>query len=131
MLILVDTNAWIASIRQKVDIFKELDRLFGKYELVVPSFIVDELEKVAKNTKKGKDKMAARLALELIESHKIQIIQVKTKTTDIDSEIIRFIEDLRNKNILLITNDVFLQERAKKEGINVSAWKKKKFLDFV
>lgn len=133
MLVLVDTNAWIAGIRQKIDIFEELSHLFGEYELLIPSFIVEELEKVAKNTKKGRDKMAARLALELIKSSKIKILQIKPKTKDIDSEIVDLIKDIRAKNekIALITNDAFLQSRAKKEGVIVCAWKKERFLDFV
>ena len=132
MLIIIDTNAWIAGVRQKVDIFRELNRLFGEYELLVSSFICEELIKVAKKTKKGKDKQAAKIALDLIKIRKLKITETNSNQ-DIDSNIIDLIKNLRrqNKEIVLVTNDKDLQARAKYIGAKIIAWKRGKILDTI
>ncbi|PKM92373.1 MAG: hypothetical protein CVU81_00765 [Euryarchaeota archaeon HGW-Euryarchaeota-1] len=134
MLILIDTNAWIAGVRQKVDILRELENLFGKEcEIIVPSFITYELNKVAKTAKKGADKQAAKIALELIRARALLITEVQPSDRNIDSAIVDFVMDLKMKNkmVVVITNDEILQKRIKKGGGKVVAWKRKKILEFV
>ncbi|MEN6290614.1 MAG: twitching motility protein PilT, partial [Methanobacterium sp.] len=50
-----------------VDILAELERILPIYTFVVPSFVIHELENIKKRSR-GKDRIAASVALKLIES---------------------------------------------------------------
>ncbi len=49
-----------------VDVIAELERILPNYTFVVPSFVIDELENIKKRSK-GKDRIAASVALKLID----------------------------------------------------------------
>ena len=60
--------------KNKLDYVEEIDNMFNEnYELVVAEQVVKELMKLKENAKKGKDKQAADLALQLLKVNKIKI----------------------------------------------------------
>ncbi|MBU5557742.1 MAG: DNA-binding protein [Candidatus Aenigmatarchaeota archaeon] len=57
----LDTNFLISAVKWKIDFFSQL----AEYKLYLVPAVVDELNKLAEG--KGKDAVAARIALELVE----------------------------------------------------------------
>jgi|GEM_PF-4396903 len=64
--VIIDTNALMVAEQFGVDIFGELERL-GYIEWLVPAQVKGELSSLAVGADKGRDKMAARVALGLLE----------------------------------------------------------------
>ncbi len=71
MKVILDTNALMIPGHSGVDIFAELERL-GYNEFMVPSVVIDELEKLGRKLR-GKDRIAAKVALKLV--HKCEIVE--------------------------------------------------------
>jgi len=99
MMYVIDTNAIIYAIKQKISLEKFLFE-----EIVVPSSVVEELEKLSINDKN------AKIALRLIQKYKIIETSKKGDEGVIDVA-------LRN-NGKVITNDADLIKRLKLLGIS-------------
>jgi len=99
MMYVIDTNAIIYAIKQKVSLEKFLFE-----EIVVPSSVVEELEKLSINDKN------AKIALRLIKKYKVIETSKKGDEGIIDVA-------LRN-NGKVITNDADLIKRLKLLGIS-------------
>ncbi len=105
-----------------VDILTELGRIIPHYKLVVPSFVIDELQKIKKRSR-GKDKTAAAVALKIAMSPEIKIINVNLgKKERVDDALLRI-------SNVLCTNDIELKKRAINKGIAVIYLRQKKYLD--
>jgi Uncharacterized proteins of PilT N-term./Vapc superfamily len=99
MMYVIDTNAIIYAIKQKISLEKFLFE-----EIVVPSSVVEELEKLSINDKN------AKIALRLIQKYKVIETSKKGDEGVIDVA-------LRN-NGKVITNDADLIKRLKLLGIS-------------
>ena len=101
MKVILDTNFVIYCAREKLDYFEEIPNLVREgFELVVPVQVINELEKLKNdNFKKvsGKDKLAADLALQLLEANKVKTVNPVGKT--VDEAIINLAEEDK-KNIV-------------------------------
>ncbi len=65
--IIIDTNSWMAIGQHHVPVFEEIERLFGNTSnIATVQGTVAELEKI-KEMGRGKNKLAAKLALQIIE----------------------------------------------------------------
>lgn len=83
MKIILDTNFLIYCAKEKLDYTEEINNLISEgYELVVPLQVIEELERLKIKAKKGKDKTASDLALQLLEKNKIKKVKVEGKTVD-------------------------------------------------
>jgi len=83
MKIILDTNFLIYCAKEKLDYEEEIQNLVNEnYELVVPLQVIEELERLKIKTKKGKDKRASDLALQILEKNKIKKVKVEGKTVD-------------------------------------------------
>ena len=70
--IFVDTNAWMSLGQHHVPLFQEIERLFGSSaKIFVLSGTISELQKIV-DSARGKDKLAAKLALQIIEKKVIE-----------------------------------------------------------
>ncbi len=121
--IFVDTNAWMAVGQYHVPLFQELERLFGSsIEIFVLEGTISELQKLSE-TLRGKDKLAAKLVLQII----AQKVQTKEITV---SPITGYVDDLlvneSKAGALVITADFVLQKRLKRPYVII---KKNKFLE--
>ncbi len=93
-----------------VDIFSELKNIINeKYELVTLDVVVNELKKIAKG--RGKDAVAANVALELVKDKKVKILKTDREHAD------RAIVDMADKNTLVGTNDIALKKKLKNVGV--------------
>ena len=76
MQIILDTNFLIYCAKEKFDYIEELSNILNEnYELVVPEQVVEEMKKLKGDKMKKvsrKDKMAADLALQILEKNKIK-----------------------------------------------------------
>lgn len=99
MKIILDTNFLIYCAANKLDYTEQISEMINEdYELVVPEQVVNELTKLKNDKLKkvsGKDKIAADLALQLLDFNKIK--RVKTKGSNVDEAIINLAaEDEKN-----------------------------------
>ena len=103
MKIILDTNFLLIPYQFKVDIFAEIDRIIPeKHEILILDKTLDELNKIIKE-QKGKHKLAAVLALQLVKAKQLNII--KTKGEHVDDILV----DL--KGYTIATQDIELKKR--------------------
>jgi|SRR3989338_1669936 len=96
MKIILDTNFLIYCAKNKLDYVEEIGNLINEsHELVVPSSVIRELEVLKTKTKKGKDKDACDLALQILENDQIKTVDTVGKNVD-DSIITLSKEDKKN-----------------------------------
>ncbi len=114
--VLADTNSLIYAVQKKRDLFEDLRRYLGAFDLIVLGAVKGELENLAEHAKKLKRaRSPAKIALELLRSRAKTIHYVeKGKGTD------DLILDYAKKNgCIVLTNDRELQKRLEKEGVAV------------
>jgi len=119
--ILLDTNFLMIPSQFNLDIFEVIDEIMEEeYELFTIDGVVKELEKLAKI--KGKDGVAAKIALNLI--HKKNIKVMKTKEKNIDEAIIK----ITDKDTIVATNDRILRKKLKNKNVKTIYLRAKKHL---
>jgi rRNA-processing protein FCF1 len=125
-LIVIDTNFLLLPFRYKINIVKELDHLVEKnHQLVLSSRTIEELGMIGK--KVGKDGMAARLAIKMIEAAGKGFMIVKSGDI-VDEWIVRYASE---NNAMVCTNDSELRRRLKALKIKVVTMKSKSKIGFV
>ena len=121
----MDTNFLMAKTQFGVDIFGELDRLMdsltASWEKCVPSGVVNELKSISGGN--GKDAMAAKVALKLIEERKIAVIESTGKVDD-------FLVAAAENGEVVCTNDIELIRRLREKKIRRIQLRGKNHLDF-
>ena len=118
--IILDTNFLTIPYQFNVDIFEEIDRIMEEdYELITLDKVLEELKRM----KKGKDAIAARIGLELIEKKNIKVINTDEKK--VDNAIVK----LANKDMIVATNDRVLREKLKNKNVKVLYLRSKKHLE--
>ncbi|RLI88804.1 MAG: ribonuclease VapC [Candidatus Altiarchaeales archaeon] len=126
--ILLDTNFLMIPYTENIEIFQEIERLIPeKYELFTLTGVVEELKKIEKGKRaKGKDKIASRIALQLIEKKNIKVIESQGR---VDKFIIDFAQ--RNKkDVIICTNDKRLREKLKKLNVSTICMRGRNRLEF-
>ena len=112
-VVLADSSFLMAPMDFRINIIAELDRVLERgYELVVPSFCVDELKRL--EARGGKIGMKARLALRLVEKH-CRVLPAKlNEGEDVDDGIVRLAREL---SAIVATGDKELRRRLRELGI--------------
>lgn len=119
--VIIDTNALMVPEQFGVDIFSELQRL-GYVQWIVPAQVMGELRSLATKADKGRDKIAARVALGLSEQCSI----VGEDNFDADQAI----EKLAiNEGAAVFTNDKALKKRLFSKGITVIYLRQGRYLE--
>jgi len=118
--VLLDTNALMVPEQFRVDIFSELER-HGYLEFLVPRAVAEELEAVSRNAKRGRDKVAAKVALGLIKG-----CQMVEGRGDADSVLLELALD---QGAAVFTNDKLLKKRLLSRGITVVYLRQCRYLD--
>ncbi len=104
-----------------VDIINELEKILPSYRLIVPDFIMNELYGIKKGSK-GKNRIAANIALKMAKSHPFEIRNIPLeKDEKVDDALIRVSK-------ILCTNDKELREKARKSGIKIVYLRQRKYL---
>jgi uncharacterized protein len=115
--IIIDTNALLAISEFKLDLFEELkESLDFNFTLNIISPTLDELEKI-KLEQRGKYKLAASIALQLINTKNINIIKKEGYVDDL-------LVELSKENNLILTQDIALKKRLQKPYLTIRQKKK-------
>lgn len=112
--LILDTNFLMIPYQHGVDIFGEIERLIPeKHELTVLEGVIKELQSI-RDCGSGSDRIAAKVAMELIEKEGIKIIESHGKPDD-------FILDFATKkgNSIVCTNDKELKRRLRDSSVLV------------
>ncbi len=115
---IIDTNGLMIPGQFGIDIFMELKRLgFDSY--VVPRASVRELEKISMQGR-GKDRMAAKIALSLME--RCTIVEKDGFADDVILDLAASSEDA------VLTNDIVLKKRLCSKGVTIVQLREKTHL---
>lgn len=106
-----DTNFLIYSIKQNIDFVREL-KAKGFSQFLIPSSVLNELKALSKILK-GRERLATRLALEIVSSEGFIVVEMDKKADD------SLLEVCEKEGALLFTNDKHLIKRARKKGVRV------------
>jgi rRNA-processing protein FCF1 len=117
--VVLDTNALLIPGRDKIDIFGEITSLVGSCEVIVPSFIVDELNRLAAG--KGKTAEYAKVGLGLLSRTKIA---QKNLTKAVDDALIDFAKE---QEASVFTNDRELKQKLDAAGVPVIFWRQRRY----
>ena len=119
--VVIDTNFFMVPFQFNVDIISELEKILPSYKLTTPSFVINELKGLKKNSK-GKIRLNANLALKLANSSKVEIKDISLLENEtVDDALLRVSE-------VLATNDIELKKRAKDKGITVAYLRQKRYI---
>lgn len=121
MKVILDTNALMVPEQFGVEIFSELERL-GYTECLVPASVLAELRALASRADKGRDKVAARVALGLAQRCRL----MGEGKMDADAAIERLAHD---ENAAVFTNDRALKKRLSSNGITVIYLRQERYLE--
>ena len=108
----LDTNALMLPVELGIRLFDELDRLFGRVELLTPTAVVDELDKLSQGG--GEEAKAASVGADLARD---RCTIIETDAGYADDAVLELGEAGAAEAI--VTNDRPLQERALAAGIPV------------
>jgi len=117
-----DTNMLLAIGQLKVDVFSEVEKKFGKeIMLAIPKQVLEELERF----KTGNETMKkdTGIALEEIERHKVEKIQVEAGNAD------NALEKMAKEGFYVASNDAVLRKRIKGFGGKVIYLRQSRFLE--
>ena len=122
-IVILDSSAIMMFFEFSIDLEDELTRLLGKYHIIIPKPIVEELEFLAKHGR-GKKKYIAKPALDFIKRYDIIELQTSEKG---DDAVIHFAQELSG---VVVTNDRDLIRRLRELLIKVIYLRGKKRLVF-
>ena len=118
MKILLDTNFVLTCAKQKIDFPNIAEQIIDEQiEWIVPQDVLNELGQLQdRHGMKRIDKQAARLAFEILDAIKPEIIQLPERNPNIDIKIVNYI---LNKPIVLATLDKNLKGRVQNKILTI------------
>jgi len=129
--IIIDTNFLVSAIRFKIDIFSELQRICDfKYIICVVDGTIDELEKLAE-TGKPKDKIAARISLELIKKKMVKITKISSKNKRVKNVDLLILNLIKEGDFIVATQDKELKREIRKKGVPIIVLRQKGYLELI
>ena len=127
IIVIPDTNFLIYTIKHKINMDYELDRILNNYEIVILNCVMDELEKL-KTQLKGKEKFSINLLLSLIKRYKTEDYKIGKYADEIIINYAKYQKDNGNK-IVVCTNDKDLKKRLINMGIPIIVVKQKNYFE--
>ncbi len=122
--VILDTNFLLVPFQFKINIMKEIEYLLEiSHKFVISSRTITELKNIGKG--KGKDGVAARLALKLIDNNPIEVVE---NGLHVDHWILEYAKE---NDAIVCTNDAPLRRKLKRLGIKIVSMKSKSSLGFV
>ncbi len=132
--IFLDTNFLMIPGSLKIDIFSEIARIIDEpCELYVLDKSIDELKGIM-DKQKGKEKSAAKMALQLIELKNIKILVTKQKSLNMPINSKKSIVDdilvsISDSDTIVATQDSLLKKTLAAKGIKTLILRSKKKLE--
>ena len=122
--VILDTNFLLIPGLFKIDVFEEIKKIMnGTYDLFIIDGTIAELNKIV-DTKgvKSKDKLNAKIGLELIRLKKVK--KIHSNERNVDDAIV----DKADKDTIVATSDRELKRRLRKKNIGLISLRKKQYL---
>lgn len=129
--IILDTNFLLIPMQFNKDIFVMLsDHCHYAYELCVVSKTIEELKSLeSRKGLKQKDRLAAKIALKLIEHKQLKILKLPEDTlVDIGTADDEIIEFARLHEVIVATQDKALRDTLKKGKVKVLCFRKMQYI---
>ncbi|MBI5133511.1 MAG: hypothetical protein HZA83_02250 [Thaumarchaeota archaeon] len=124
-IVVIDTNFLFIPYVYRIDIFSELNYLIeAGQNMIMPSSVINELNKIS--GQKGKNGLAAKLALKIIDNRKNSIEIIGTDLLP-DEWIVKFCKD---NSAIVCTNDKVLKNKIKRLGAGVITLKSRSKIGF-
>ena len=120
-IVILDSTAIMMPFEFSIDLEDELTRLLGKYHIIVPRPILDELQFLSKHGK-GKQKIIAKPALTLINRYDVVDVNEAMKG---DDAVFYLAQKLSG---IVVTNDRGLRRRLKAASLPTIYLRGKKWL---
>lgn len=124
--VLLDTNALLMIFQFKIALEKELDKLLGIYEIIVPGCVLEELKHIAVRDR------TAKTALAYLQKRNYRIVDTSESPSASPRILTRFaheyagggadktlLELAKERNAVVATNDRFLRKTLRNENIPV------------
>ncbi len=125
--LILDTNFLMIPHQQRVDIFREIERIIvARYDLLVPTGVIEELQGIQEEG--GSDAIAAKVALQFIEDRDRHIHKIHSHG-DVDEFILDFASN--NPGSVVCTNDKELKRRLRKSRVPVVHLRGKNRLELI
>ncbi len=109
--VVLDTNALMIPYQSGINIEKEITRLLGICRIIVPSSVVEEMEKLADED--GGTGRAAKLGLSIIKKRGFRLMETESKGDD------GVLETALKMDGAIVTNDKELQQRAREMNLPI------------
>ena len=110
--VVIDTNALIYAVQKKRDLFEDLTKYLGSFEVIVLQRVKEELEGKAENAKGAKAN--AKIALEMLD--KMRIIDYDKENKSVDDLIVGYAEE---NDAYVFTYDKKLKQKCKEKKIKL------------
>ena len=109
-------------VQFRINIIEEIGRIVEEpFEILVPSGVIGELERIA--ARKTKDAAAARVALKLVKESNMRVVE---STGDVDEWLLEKAE----KGDIVCTNDIELIKKLRKKKVRRIQVRGRSHLDF-
>ncbi|HIJ97884.1 TPA: PIN domain-containing protein [archaeon] len=110
--VVIDTNALIYAVQKKRDLFEDLTKYLGSFEIIVLERVKEELERKAAAT--GKTKANAKIAMEMLD--KMRIVEFEKAGKSTDDLIIDYAEE---NDAYVYTYDKKLKQKCNKKRLKL------------
>jgi len=120
-IVILDSSAIFMPFEFSINLESELSRLLGKYHVIIPKQIFEEI-KLLSEKGKGKKKLIAKPALELIKGYE----QIDTQVAKNGDDAVLYLAKIFSG--IVVTNDRELRKRVKKESLHTIYLRSKKHL---
>jgi rRNA-processing protein FCF1 len=119
MKVIIDTNALIYAIENKIDLFQ----LLQGNEPIIPNLVLEELQLISRAAKKASDRKAAFMALKVMEYTSFEIVHLHGETDKALAELAKSVD------AAVLTNDLLLKRKLAKLGVKVLHIRQKKLVE--
>lgn len=129
--VILDTNFLLIPGRFKLDIFEELNRILNfAHRVVVSDGTLRELENLKAYAKKGADKQAAKLALDLLVAKGIGVIEQPDMSVD-DFLVQHASAAVGDDKVFIATQDAELKQRLRSVQVPVIVMRQRNHLEMI
>ncbi|MBM3234389.1 hypothetical protein FJZ19_04840 [Candidatus Pacearchaeota archaeon] len=112
MKIIVDTNFILTCVKQKIDLFSQLEEIFPLPEIIIPFRVINELESLKKSREiKIQERGAADVSLQILRKKKPRL---ENLGENVDNSIVNYA--LKNKDVVVATLDRGIIRRLKSKA---------------
>lgn len=124
--VLLDTSFLMLTSEVKTNIFNEIEKIIQrKPEFITIQSVINELKRIIEKGK-IKEKKKASMALKIIKSENIKIIDDAGIPGDnVDEKILNLAKILSNERIIIATNDRELKKHLREMGIPVILYRER------